>query len=229
MIKSKIIIAVDGPAGSGKSSVSREAAIRLGIKYVDSGALYRAITFHLLKRHGILDKDTKCYPDVRSIDVEQVCSSECKISTYVNGVDVSKEIRDERIAKNIGIVSDDPDIRGYVNRILRGISEKDSIIMDGRDIGTVVFPDADIKIYLDASPDVRAQRRMLEYREMGKQADLEDIKKRIIKRDEEDKSRPLGRLCRADDAIYIDTSDMNIGEVIEKIVEIINIFIKSVV
>lgn len=143
------------------------------------------------------------------------------LTTYANGADVSNKIRDEVIAKNIGIVSDDPLIREYVNALLRRWSMRDSIIMDGRDIGTVVFPDADVKIFLDASVEIRSLRRSLEYEEKGKTVDVNAIKKQIIRRDEEDMSRPFGRLVRADDAFYIDTSSMEMEDVVQSMVDIV--------
>jgi cytidylate kinase len=142
-------------------------------------------------------------------------------TTFVNGEDVSAKIRTESIAKNIGAVSDDPEIREYVNSLLRRWSENESIIMDGRDIGTVVFPSADLKIYLDASVDVRARRRFREYEDAGKNVDLNDIKNQIIQRDIEDQSRPVGALRRAEDAVYLDTSGMDRDEVIDAVCDLI--------
>jgi len=216
-----IIVAVDGPAGSGKSSVSREVAEKLGLKYVDSGAIYRAITLYLLGKHGTVERGREYSGDLEGLVIEQRFNPGGKCSTFMNGVDVSAEIRNETIAKNIGIVSDDPKIRDYVNRRLRKWGESESIIMDGRDIGTVVFPSAEIKIYLDASAGERARRRHGEYLESGKTVDLNEIKNQIIQRDIEDTSRPVGALRKAADAIVVDTSHMTRPEVVGKLVEII--------
>ena len=213
----RIIIAVDGPAGSGKSSVSKGVAKRAALKYIDSGAIYRTITYFLLKKFNRIDKGVCYISDIKNISITQTFNSDGASSTFLNGGDVSDEIRDELISKNIGIVSDDPEIRDYVNILLREWAKKDSIIMDGRDIGTVVFPQADLKIYLDASVDIRSGRRVLEYQDNGKIVDENDIKKQIGKRDVEDKERPFGCLKMADDAIYIDTTKMTKNEVIEKI------------
>ncbi len=218
---SMITVAVDGPAGSGKSSVSREVAERLGLKYVDSGAIYRSITLFLLRKHGELTREASYAEELDGLAVEQRFNPGGSCSTYVNGEDVSAEIRSELIAKNIGVVSDDPRIRGFVNERLREWGRNESIIMDGRDIGTVVFPDAHIKIYLDASAEVRAQRRHREYLESGKTVDLNAIKNQIIQRDIEDTSRPVGALRKAADAIVVDTSHMTRPEVVEKLVDII--------
>jgi CMP/dCMP kinase len=218
----KIVIAVDGPAGSGKSSISKEVARKIGLKYVDSGAIYRSITWFVLKKHGAIGRDKSYSLELKDIDIKQVYNPNGTLSTYVNNEDVSIKIRDESIARHIGIISDDPDIRNYVNVLLRKWSIESSIIMDGRDIGTVVFPNADLKIYLDASADVRAARRHKEYRELGKTVDLNAIKNQIIQRDSEDKSRPVGCLRLADDAVYIDTSDMTMDEVISRVIELVS-------
>ncbi len=221
MTEKKIVVAVDGPAGSGKSSVSREVAENLGLKYVDSGAIYRAITLFLLRKHGTLERGREYSADLEGLVIEQRFNPGRGCSTFIHGDDVSSEIRDETIAKNIGIVSDDPKIRDYVNGRLREWSENESIIMDGRDIGTEVFPQAEVKIYLDASAEVRARRRHGEYLESGKTVDLNMIKNQIIQRDIEDASRPVGALRKAVDSIVVDTSHMTRPEVVGKLVEII--------
>ncbi len=222
MNKNRLIIAVDGPAGSGKSSISKIIANRLGLKYIDSGAVYRSITWYLLKEYGSIDNKLDITNDLQLIFLAQTFNLDGSCSTYINGQDVSEEIRDEIIAKNIGIVSDNTGVRDFVNTILRKWASENSVIMDGRDIGTVVFPNADIKFYLDASVDVRAYRRAKEYHEKGKNLDIKDIKKQIALRDEQDMSRPFGKLVRADDSIYIDTSDMSIEEVIHHVVNLVN-------
>jgi CMP/dCMP kinase len=221
-MKERMIVAVDGPAGSGKSSVSREVALRLGLTYIDSGALYRAVTwFYLEQRHGPLDASIDFGRELGAIALTQEFLPDGSSVTAVNGTDVSASIRDEAITKNIGVVSDAVPVRNFVNSLLRRWSSSRSIIMDGRDIGTVVFPDADVKIYLDASVDVRALRRIKEYGEMGKTLDENAVKNLIIQRDSQDKSRPFGRLVRAEDAICIDTSEMTRDGVIEEICRII--------
>lgn len=217
----KIVVAVDGPAGSGKSSVSRRVAVDLGLKYIDSGAIYRSITWHVLRRDGSVTPDFVFTGDIAGLNVAQVFMPDGTSRTSVNGVDVSLLIRDEVIARNIGIISDNRDVRNFVNGLLRSWAMADSIIMDGRDIGSVVFPDADLKIYLDASADTRAVRRMKEYRDLGKNVDENVIKKQIIQRDEQDMRRPFGTLIRAGDAVYIDTSHMTMDQVVDRIKELI--------
>lgn len=221
MEKKRIIVAVDGPAGSGKSSVSREAAVALNLKYIDSGAIYRAITWFLIKQYGTVPEGKGFSGDCEGLRISQVFKKDGFCNTYVGDTDVSLEIRNETIAKNIGKVSDDPGIREYVNGLLRSWARDNSIIMDGRDIGTVVFPDADLKVYLDASVDVRAERRYKEYMESGKNVDLNSIKKQIIQRDIEDTSRPFGALKTAEDAVVIDTSLLSKEDVIRTLVDLI--------
>lgn len=217
----KIVVAVDGPAGSGKSSVSRQAAVGLGLKYVDSGALYRSITWYVLGRDGAVDGNFVFTPDIASIAIRQDFLPDGTSLNFVNGTDVTTLIRDEVIARNIGIISDNREVRDLVNAMLRDWARRDSIIMDGRDIGSVVFPDADLKIYLDASVEVRAGRRVKEYRDLGKKVDENLIKKQIIQRDEQDSRRPYGALVRASDAVYIDTSNMPMAHVVDRIKELV--------
>lgn len=212
-----IVAAVDGPAGSGKSSVCKEAAAVSGLKYIDSGAIYRSVTLFVIETAGAIDRET-CYRALlKDIKIEQIFTPEKKIISFLNGRDVSSSIRDERITSNIGLVSDSADVRNFVNFLLRRWAEGESVLMDGRDIGSVVFPEADIKIYLDASIDVRAKRRINEYREMGKNLDEIAVKNQIIQRDSQDMSRSYGRLVRLKEAVYIDSSDLTFDAVVEKI------------
>lgn len=217
-----IIVAVDGPAGSGKSSVSKEVAKRCNLQYIDSGALYRSITWIVLQDQGKVEQGMDFVEILSSKIIKQEFfkTGECK--TWVNEKDVSALIRDEEITKNIGIISDDTAVRSYVNELLRTWAGSNSVIMDGRDIGSVVFPHAQVKIFIDASVEVRARRRIKEYHEMGKKVDENAIQNQIIQRDKEDFSRPVGTLVQVEDAHYLDTSQMSKDEVINKIETIIN-------
>jgi CMP/dCMP kinase len=216
----RIIVAVDGPAGSGKSSISKEAAKQLGIKYIDSGAVYRSITWYLTRKYNSDLSSREFADDLDEITISQSFNIDGSCSTFINSQDISEEIRDVSISENIGIISDNVGIRNYVNNLLRAWAQENSVIMDGRDIGSIVFPGADFKIYLDASVDIRAKRRSDEYKEKGKNVDIKDIKQQIALRDNQDTSRPFGRLVRSDDAIYIDTSEMTKEEVIRKVISI---------
>ncbi len=219
-MKKIITVAVDGPAGSGKSTVCKAAAAAEGLKYIDSGALYRSVTWFCLQQMDSVPENFDFTPVLRNLQLKQLFfDGACR--SFVNGTDVSSLIRDEIIVKNIGRVSDNIVVRNFVNEILRSWARSESVIMDGRDIGTVVFPDADVKLYLDASPEIRARRRAAEYRGMGKNVDENSIKKQIIQRDEQDRSRKFGALVKADDALYVDTSDMTAEQVTDFVKEII--------
>ena len=226
-MRETIVVAVDGPAGSGKSSVSREVAVDLGLQYIDSGALYRAVTWFFLRDYEELTPEIDYRERLNEIHITQEFLPDGTSRTMVNSEDVSAMIRNERITANIGVVSDNVDVRNFINEQLRSWSRDRSIIMDGRDIGTVVFPEADIKLYLDASVEVRAERRMKEYREMGKNVDEKSIKNQIIQRDEQDTSRPFGRLIRAEDALHIDTTGMSKQDVIDRIGGIVTQYLES--
>ena len=215
----RITVAVDGPAGSGKSSVCRKAAIDLGLQYIDSGAIYRAITWFFMKNYPDFSKLDEPVEKLSDVEISQVFGMDGNARTYVNGEDVSLLIREESVARNISSFSDNKKIRDFVNSLLRKWAGKNSIIMDGRDIGTVVFPDADLKIYLDASVEVRTVRRVKEYSDLGKNVDENSIRNQIIQRDFKDKNREFGPLKKAADAVYLDTSDMTFDDVVKKLKE----------
>jgi cytidylate kinase len=217
----RIVVAVDGPAGTGKSSVCRLAAVDLGLRYIDSGAVYRSITWYVLRRDKEVTGGFRFTGDISALAIRHEFFENGSCRTYVNSTDVTEVIRDSVITTNIGIISDNRDVRNFVNHLLRRWSHEGSAIIDGRDIGSIVFPDADVKIYLDASVETRALRRIKEYREMGKNVDENVVKKEIILRDEQDRSRPFGALIRSDDAVYIDTSCMSREQAVEKMKEVI--------
>jgi len=217
----KIIIAVDGPAGSGKSSVCKKTAIEAGIKYIDSGAIYRAITWYFMNKYGenLLVKNPVV--ELLDVNIEQLFEADGNVKTLLNKKDISIEIREENVAENISFFSNNKDIRDYVSSLLRKWAGENSIIMDGRDIGTVVFPDADLKIFFDASVDVRTERRVKEYNDLGKNVDENSIRNQIIQRDFKDENREFGPLKKALDTIYLDTSNMTFNDVIDKLKELI--------
>lgn len=219
---STISVAVDGPAGSGKSTVCRQVAVNRNINYVDSGALYRAVTWFLLEEQGAIPDDREMEQVLETITIDQEFVPNIKehdgiCITRVNGTDVSLDLRSEKVAGSIGRVADNHKVRNFVNTLLRKWSLSRSIIMDGRDIGTVVLPDATLKIYLDASVEVRTERRVGEYREQGKNVDETQVKKQIILRDEQDMNRSFGALKKAEDAVYLDSSHMSREEVVHAI------------
>jgi len=216
----RIIIAIDGPAGSGKSTVSSKAALSLKIKYIDSGALYRAITWFVLSKYNKIPPDLNYVQELKNLKIRQIFNKDGLTETFVNEQNVSTLIRDESIAQNIKRVCDDIEVRNFVNYLLKSLAQQESIIMDGRDIGSVVFPKADLKIYLDASVEQRAWRRVKDYQEMGKKVDQALIKEQIITRDNQDKSRSYGALRQCEDSFYLDTSNLNIDQVVRKIVDL---------
>ncbi len=204
-----MIIALDGPAGSGKSTIAKELAKSLNIEYLDTGAMYRAVTLFLLEQQvDINDQDAvaSAITDI-TIDVDGK-------KTFLNGEDVSKDIRQEQINKNISVVAANGAVRDILVKSQRKIGKSKDMILDGRDIGTIVFPDADYKFYIDASSDVRAERRVAQNKRLGNNESFETIKANIERRDEMDRNRKIGPLKCAEDAIVIDTSNINLKQTI---------------
>ena len=202
-------IAIDGPSGSGKSSVAKELARRLNLLHLDTGAMYRLLGYKVYKDKLELDNIKVILKNLDiKIEGEQF---------YLDGEDVSNKIRGNEISKYASNVSTIKEVREYMVDLQRKISEDKDVILDGRDIGTVVFPNAEIKIYLTASPEVRAKRRFLEDGTLDYEKILEDIKKR----DFNDQNRKHSPLKKAEDAIEVDTDNMNFEEVINKIMEIV--------
>lgn len=207
---SNYIIALDGPSGSGKSTIANLLADKLKISYLNTGSMYRALTLYFLENN--IKKSENI--DIKILKKINIDINEDKV--FLNGKDVSQEIRDKEVTENVSWVSSIPIVREYLVEMQRNISKNKSIILDGRDIGTVVFPDAKYKFYLDASSFVRAKRRF-EQNEIDKS--FEEIKKDIEKRDYLDSHREISPLKKAEDAIEIDSSDLTIDQTIEKILE----------
>lgn len=207
---SNYIIALDGPSGSGKSTIANLLANKLKISYLNTGSMYRALTLYFLE-NNIKKSDNIDIKILKKINID---INEDKV--FLNGKDISQEIRDKEVTENVSWVSSIPIVREYLVEMQRNISKNKSIILDGRDIGTVVFPDAKYKFYLDASSFVRAKRRF-EQNEIDKS--FEEIKKDIEKRDYLDSHREISPLKKAEDAIEIDSSDLTIDQTIEKILE----------
>jgi len=213
-------IAIDGPAGAGKSSIAKLVAKKLSFVYVDTGAMFRTVAYYFLSQ----GKDPS--------DAEMV-TEECeKISIsieykdgaqhiFLDGTDVSTEIRQEEVGKNASVVAKNQAVRNRLLALQRQMAEKQDVIMDGRDIGTVVLPDAQVKIYLTASASVRAERRYKELVEKGETCNLKKIEEDIIARDEQDMNREIAPLKQAEDAVLVDSSYMTIEEVVDIIIEIV--------
>ncbi len=214
-------VAIDGPAGAGKSAVARAAAKDLGFIYVDTGALYRAIGLFALRRNAAPDNAAQVLPLLSEID-EQLRFIGGEQRVFLNGEDVSDLIRTEEVSAAASGVSAIPQVRAFLYRTQRDIAEKNSVIMDGRDIGTAILPDAEIKIFLTAAPEVRARRRVNQLREKGIAADYDDVLAEITKRDKNDTSRAAAPLAVAADAVLIDNTDMTLEESINAVKKLVS-------
>ena len=210
------IVAVDGPAGSGKSTISKVVAEKFNLTYLDTGAMYRMIAFKSLKDGVDLDDIERV---VELLDRVEIDMKDGKF--FVDGKDVSHEIRTPEITAIVSKVAAIKEVRVKLVDLQRKISEGKNVILDGRDIGTVVFTNADLKIFLVASPEERAKRRVLDFKSKGIDEKFEDVLAEIIRRDEFDSNRKESPLKKAEDAVEIDTSFMNIDEVVEAISELI--------
>lgn len=213
-----INVAIDGPAGAGKSTIAKMLAKKLGYVYVDTGAMYRAITYKALKLNIDL-ADESCYDFLETTEI--VLTNEGHV--YIDGEDVTKRIREFDVTNNVSLVSSLRVVRENLVKLQREMAKKANVIMDGRDIGTNVLKDADVKIFLTASPEERAKRRYLELLETKSkdEIDLDQIKEDIIRRDYQDSNRAINPLRKAEDAILVDTSNYTIDEVINMLSEII--------
>ena len=201
-------IAIDGPAGAGKSTVAKMAAGKLEFIYVDTGAMYRTIALYLI-RNGIDEGDeTALEKALQDIDV-RISYQDGVQHMYLNGEDVSGLIRTPEVSEKASRSSAQPVVRKKLLDLQRNLARKEDVLMDGRDIGTAILPDADLKIYLTASVDVRARRRYLELKEKGQECPLEQIRQEIEERDYRDMHRDISPLCQAKDAILLDTSDID--------------------
>jgi len=206
-----MIIAIDGPAGSGKSTIAKELAKKLGILYVDSGAMFRAITYSLIQ-NSIELTNLEVLEHLQSISLSLEIQNDSQ-ETFLNGNNVSIEIRTKEVTSLVSLVSALPSVREWILVQQRIFAEKNDLIMDGRDIGTVVFPNATFKFFLTASLEERAKRRTLEMNSKGLVVQMETIQDDIEKRDSLDSSRALAPLQKAPDAIEIDTTSLSIQEV----------------
>lgn len=215
-----IVVAVDGPAGSGKGTITKLVAQKLGLVYIDTGALYRCITLYMIRNNIGLQDTEKIQEMLKNINIELKKEDDLD-KVYLNGEDVSIKIREKEVNEFIPQVSNIVEIRENITNLSRKIAEGKEVIMEGRDIGTTVFPNAKIKIYLDATPEERANRRLKQNKEKGIKISYEDILENIKFRDNNDKTRKIAPLKQAEDAIYIDSTNMTIEEVTERIVKII--------
>ena len=214
-------IAIDGPAGAGKSTIARKVAADLSIIYVDTGAMYRAIGAYAIRKGA----DTKSAEQVTAllpeIQLELSYSEEQGQRIFLNGEDVSTEIRLPEMGMAASNVSAIPEVRAFLLEQQRRMAKRQNVVMDGRDIGTVVLPDAEVKIFLTAAPEERARRRWKEFSEKGLPDTYEEILADVIRRDEQDMNRPIAPLKQADDAVLLDSTHLNFSETVAKVKELI--------
>ncbi len=210
-------VAIDGPAGSGKSTIAKRLAADYHIHYLDTGAMYRACALKILEAGVAVDDEAAIVDLMRTVKLEVSYDETGNQHTLLDGRDVSEEIRRPPISMASSRVSKHPSVRMHMVEKQREIASKMSCVLDGRDIGTFVLPDADFKFYLTASPEVRAKRRYDELVAKGNQVDFEELKAEIIRRDEQDSTRAVAPLKRAEDAVLIDTTDLSIDEVLGRI------------
>ena len=212
-------VAIDGPAGAGKSTVSKEIAKRLGIIYIDTGAMYRAAALYGINK-GIKITAENMEPCLDEINID-IKYDQRGQRIFLNGEDVSERIREKDVSIGASDVAVIPAVRLKLVDIQRALAKKSSVIMDGRDIGTYVLPEADVKIFLTASSDERAKRRCLEMKEKGMEANFQDVKRDIEYRDKQDSGREFAPLKQAEDAVLVDSSDLTFSEVVDKIIAVI--------
>lgn len=216
---SKFSVAIDGPSGSGKSTIARALAREFKILYLDTGAMYRACALKVLDAGVDIENETAVYDLLLGVKLDIAYDENGEQKTLLDGVDVSQEIRKPHVSMAASTVSKYRSVRFHLTEKQREIARRESCVLDGRDIGTFVLPDADFKFFLTAQPQVRAKRRYEELLEKGYQVDFEELLQEILRRDEQDSTRNFAPLKKADDAIEIDTSEMTIEEVLSMIIK----------
>lgn len=216
----KIAIAIDGPAGAGKSSISKVVANELGYLYIDTGAMYRGVTWAVLDSHVNVNNQKDVESLLPSLDLTlEPTANACKV--FVKGQDVTDLIRQQQINENVSTIASYKGVREYLVERQQAMAAVGGVILDGRDIGSVVLPKAELKIYLTASVDARAKRRWLEVQGTSNEQSLEDIKKNVESRDEMDKNRDESPLVCVEDAIVVDSSNMKFDETVEHILHLV--------
>ena len=216
----KIDVAVDGPAGAGKSSISKIVAKKLGYLYIDTGAMYRSVTWAVLHNHIDVNNQKAVEALLPELDLTMEASDDsCKV--FIAGQDVTDFIRTPQVNNAVSIVASYKGVRQYLVERQRLMAEAGGVILDGRDIGSVVLPNAELKIYLTASVEARAMRRYLEVKGTVNEQTLEDIKDSVMQRDDMDKNRKESPLIQVEDAVLVDSSEMTFDETVEHILHLV--------
>ena len=212
-------IAIDGPAGAGKSTVAQKVAKELSFVYVDTGAMYRAMALYLLRKGVNREEPDEIGEACQNAEISMEYQNGEQI-VLLDGENVNAHLRTEEVSAMASVSSAVPRVREKLLDLQRKLARTMSVVMDGRDIGTTILPDADVKIYLTASSLTRARRRYLEYQEKGEACDLAEIQKTIEERDQRDMTREISPLCQAEDAVLVDSSELTIDETVEKILSV---------
>ncbi|MCD7868678.1 MAG: (d)CMP kinase [Clostridiales bacterium] len=212
-------IAIDGTAGAGKSTIARRVAEELSFIYVDTGAMYRAVALYLLENGTDTEKEGEIARDCKNAAVS-IQYQDGEQQVLLNGKNVNALLRTEEVSQMASKSSPVPEVRAHLLQLQRTLARENNVVMDGRDIGTVILPEAEAKIFLTASPEVRARRRYLELKERGEDCDEEEIRQSIILRDVRDIGRAVSPLKQAPDAVLVDSSEQTVDQVVEKILQI---------
>ncbi|WP_307400077.1 (d)CMP kinase [Desulfofundulus luciae] len=213
----RMSVAIDGPAGAGKSTVARELARRLGFLYIDTGAMYRAITLKALRRGLNLTDEESLKALADESRIELTTDPDRLTRVFLDGEDVTRAIREPEVSRHVSLVASLPGVREVLMRRQRELARCQNVVMDGRDVGTVVLPNAQVKIFLTASPEVRARRRQMDLQAQGHHVPLDSLIQEITERDRQDSCRSVAPLMPAPDAWIIDSSHLNAEQVVEMI------------
>lgn len=214
----EFIVAIDGPAGSGKGTVAKLIGEKLGLVNIDTGATFRCVALNMINKNIGIDEEEKIKKMLDIIDIK----FDAKGETFLNNENVTQKIRENDVNNFVSNVATIPVVREKLLDIQRKMAKGNNVIMEGRDIGTTVFPNADVKIYLDATPEERARRRVIQNEEKGIETSYDEVLENIKDRDKRDSTRKVAPLTKAKDATYLDSTNMNIDEVVENIIKIIN-------
>ena len=215
--KMSFIVAIDGPPGAGKGTITKLVGEKLGLVNIDTGATFRCVALNMLQEKIDVKEENRIEEMLNRLHIDMYPNGKI----YLNGKDVTKKIREKDVNDFVSPVAVLPIVRNKLLEVQRKIAEGKDVIMEGRDIGTVVFPNADVKIYLDAAAEERARRRVLQNQEKGIKSSYEEVLKGIKDRDKRDSTREIAPLKKAEDAIYVDSTNLSVEEVVEKIIGII--------